>query len=79
MFYSGGVFNSSCGAQVNHGVTAVGYGTDEKSGLDYYIIKNSWGPSWGLDGYIWLWRNSGIKEGQCGVAAHVSYPSDKAE
>ena len=36
----------------NHAITVVGYGTDEASGLDYWLVKNSWGTSWGEDGYL---------------------------
>jgi len=48
--YKSGVFTAECGARLDHGVLAVGYGTDAASGLDFYKIKNSWGAAWGSDG-----------------------------
>ena len=41
---------------LNHGVVAEGYGTDEKLG-DFYLIRNSWGPTFGEEGYIRLKRD----------------------
>lgn len=78
--YSSGVFTSKCGNKLDHGVALVGYGT--MNGLDYYILRNSWGTSWGSNGYMYLGRgndplsgksyNNGA--GQCGVLSEGSYP-----
>jgi C1A family cysteine protease len=74
-FYSGGVLTANCGTQLDHGVLAVGYGT--MSGTEYYKVKNSWGASWGMSGYILLAAGSSYNNGagQCGILSQPSWPS----
>jgi len=59
--YITGVYtDKACGttpADVNHAVLAVGWGNDPVSGLDYWLIKNSWGSAWGDGGYFKIERN----------------------
>ncbi|XP_059461680.1 cysteine protease XCP1-like [Corylus avellana] len=74
-FYSGGIFDGRCGTELDHGVAAVGYGTAK--GLDYILVKNSWGPKWGEKGYIRMKRNNGKPEGLCGIYKMASYPTKK--
>jgi len=73
-FYSGGVYsNSDCGTTLDHGVLIVGTNFDQPSGLNYWIVKNSWGPSWGVGGYIYIQRIPGSGVGQCGINSTPSY------
>jgi len=76
--YTSGIFNDpSCGTQLDHGVLAVGYGSANST--DYWIIKNSWGTSWGESGYMRMIKQSGSGPGMCGVANTASYPTGSAD
>jgi len=70
--YKSGVYQSTnCKNgphDVNHAVLAVGYGTE--SGLPYYMVKNSWGTSFGLQGYFKIIRGKNM----CGLATCSSFP-----
>jgi C1A family cysteine protease len=73
-FYDGGILNDeSCGTELDHGVVAVGYGSD--NGQEYFIVRNSWGASWGDNGYIKI-ANDGKQgsPGICGIASQPTYP-----
>ena len=71
-YYSGVMDNPKCGTNLDHAVLAVGFGTDEASGLDYWLIKNSWDTTWGDNGYIKLAMVEG--DGICGVQMDPLYP-----
>lgn len=67
MLYAGGILdNDSCveGQKFDHCVAVVGYGVED--GIDFWIVRNSWGSSWGEDGYVRMIRN---KRNQCGIAS----------
>lgn len=74
-FYGGGVMSGTCGSKVDHGVLVVGYGTTN-DGQDFWKVKNSWGLTWGENGYIRFARNSTANDGagQCGILSSPSYP-----
>jgi C1A family cysteine protease len=70
-FYKSGVFSGPCGHQLDHGVLAVGFNTDASPA--YWIVKNSWGASWGDQGYIYMAQGKGA-QGICGINMESSWP-----
>jgi len=67
-YYEGGIYYENfCKSDLDdldHGVLAVGFGDG------YYLVKNSWGPGWGFEGYIWMSRD---QDNNCGIATYATY------
>lgn len=59
--------------ELNHAVLIIGYGTSN-DGQDYWIAKNSWGPTWGQYGYVLIKRNTGSAPGVCNINCSGAYP-----
>eukprot|EP01084_Bolivina_argentea_P106706 190899_1 len=74
--YTGGIYSSTtCGNtsdSVNHAVLAVGYGVEHSADgmTPFWIVKNSWGWSWGVDGYFLIERGQNM----CGLSSCASFP-----
>jgi len=71
MYTSGIIDSKDCGDKIDHMLLAVGYGS-EADGSDYYILKNSWGTSWGEHGYVRIAAQPG--KGVCGIQEFGQYP-----
>ena len=73
-FYKSGIITSdACGTNLDHGVLVIGFG--EESKIPFWLVKNSWGPSWGEGGYVKIQRSSSTNDpGVCGIAMQPSFP-----
>jgi len=70
--YNSGVFtNTNCGTQLDHATNVVGWGTEDS--MDYWIMRNSWGSSWGENGYMRLQVVDG--SGLCGIQMQPQWPA----
>jgi len=78
-FYTSGIINSNkCGTNLDHGVLIVGYG--EENNIPYWLVKNSWGPEWGDQGYVKIARSNSTNDaGVCGIAMQPSFPVANAD
>lgn len=76
-FYKSGVItDDSCGksGNIDHGVLAVGYGTDLETQEPYFLVKNSWGDKWGDNGFVKIGRRSDNQYGKCSILKLASFP-----
>ncbi|XP_047338431.1 low-temperature-induced cysteine proteinase-like [Impatiens glandulifera] len=74
--YTGGIYDGDCTDDpdnIDHAVLIVGYGSEGDE--QYWIVKNSWGTSWGIEGYIYIRRNTSETYGVCAINAMASYPT----
>jgi len=76
--YSKGIYQDSACMKANsdldHAILSVGYGVDPSTNLSYWLLKNSWGTSWGIKGYFWMLKDgTGTSANMCGVATDANY------
>ncbi|XP_020232327.1 low-temperature-induced cysteine proteinase [Cajanus cajan] len=77
--YTGGIYDGDCSSNpddIDHAILIVGYGSEGDE--DYWIVKNSWGTSWGMEGYIYIRRNTNLKYGVCAINYMASYPTKES-
>src|SRR3954462_3072055 len=79
VFVEQGIYDGDCSSNpddIDHAVLIVGYGSDGDE--DYWIVKNSWGTSWGMEGYIYIKRNTNLTYGVCAINYMASYPTKES-
>ena len=81
LWYNRGIIDTKeCGTRISHAVLAVGYGKDKKTDKEYFIIKNSWGKSWGEGGYARIAADQKtFRKGMCGILQYGAMAFVKRE
>ena len=71
--YESGIYTGPCNTSLNHGLLAVGYGVSAE-GVQYWIVKNSWGQTWGQNGFMLMRKGADGRKGLCGIATYAAFP-----